>query len=224
MDTYRVMRDFPTELIEQLGKYPYDRQVFEEFRSKMPEDYSPVRRAARMIYLNKTCFNGLYRVNKAGRFNVPWGKYKNPRIMDPDNFHACARVLNRYAALVCEDFAAVVGDAGLHDAVYFDPPYIPVSATANFSSYTADRFTLDDQHRLALLFRELANRGVAAVVSNSDTETTRQLYEGFEMHQVMATRAINSKGDRRGPVAELLIVSRSGGLTLADGHHFLVPE
>lgn len=212
MDTYKVMRDFPDELVEQLQKYPYSREVFEEFRSKMPEDYSPVRRAARMIYLNRTCFNGLYRVNKSGRFNAPWGKYQNPKIVDPDNFRACAKILNRYAALFCDDFAEVVYDAGPADAVYLDPPYIPVSATANFRSYTVDGFTLNDHRRLALLFKQLADKGVAVVASNSDTEMARQLYEGFEMHRVMAKRAINSKGSKRGPVAELIIVGRAGKL------------
>jgi DNA adenine methylase len=216
MDTFRVMRDFPEDLIEQLSQYPYSREVFDAFRAKMPSDYGPVRRAARMIYLNRTCFNGLFRVNKAGRFNVPWGKYKNPKIVDPQNFHACARVLNRYAALFCEDFAGVVDGAGPHDAVYFDPPYIPLSSTSNFSSYTVDGFTLDDQYRLAILFKQLADAGVAVVASNSDTEMTRKLYEGFEMHQVYAKRAINSKGNRRGPVPELIIVSRKGKLILAE--------
>lgn len=215
MDTFRVMRDFPDELIERLVNYPFSKKVFEEFRSKRPEDYGPVDRAARMIYLNRTCFNGLYRVNKAGGFNVPWGKYKNPKICDPDNFHACSRVLNRYAALFCEDFADVVDGAGPYDAVYLDPPYLPLSATSNFSSYTRDGFTLDDHYRLAILFKQLADKGVAVVASNSDTKMTRQLYAGFEMHQVMAKRAINSRGDKRGPVAELVIMGRSGRLILA---------
>jgi len=216
MDTFRVMRDFPDELIEQLSQYPFNRKVFDEFRSKMPGDYGPVRRAARMIYLNRTCFNGLYRVNKSGRFNVPWGKYKNPKICDPDNFRACGQVLNRYAALYSQDFATVCNDAGPFDLVYFDPPYIPLSATANFSSYTTDGFDIDDQHRLACLFRELAEKGVAVVASNSDTEITRQLYDGFEMHQVFAKRNINSKGNKRGPVAELVIVGRKGRLIPGD--------
>jgi DNA adenine methylase len=215
MCTFKVMRDFPDELIEQLATYPYSKKVFEEFRSKMPGDYGPVRRAARMIYLNRTCFNGLYRVNKAGKFNVPWGKYKNPRIVNAPNFHACARVLNRYAAIFCEDFAEVVDDAGPYDAVYLDPPYLPLNATSNFSSYTVDGFTLDDHHRLALLFKQLATKGVAVVVSNSDTDMTRQLYAGYEMHQVMAKRAINSKGNKRGPIAELVIVGRPGRLVPA---------
>jgi DNA adenine methylase len=211
MDTYRVIRDFPEELIAKLGTLKIDKAVFEEFRRKLPGEYDPITRAARMIYLNRTCFNGLHRVNKAGRFNVPWGRYKNPRILHPDNLRACGKVLNRFASLHSQDFATVTDEAGPYDAVYLDPPYIPVSATSSFSSYTADGFTLDDQHRLAALFRQLASRGVAVVASNSDTETARRLYEGFEVHRVMAKRAINSKGDKRGPVSELIIVSRSAG-------------
>lgn len=208
MDTYRVVRDFPEELIALLSQLPINREVFENYRKGMPMDYGAVQRAARMMYLNRTCFNGLHRVNKAGKFNVPWGKYKNPRICHPENIRACGQVLNRFATLFHDDFAKATKDAGPCDAVYLDPPYIPVSATSSFSSYTAGGFTLDDQHRLVALFRELAGRGVAVVASNSDTRTTRCLYEGFEMHQVMAKRAINSKGNKRGPVPELVIVSR----------------
>jgi len=210
MDAYRIMRDFPEDLIKRLKAFPFDKEVFEAFRAKRPEDYDPLLRACRTIYLNRTCFNGLFRVNKSGKFNVPWGKYKNPRIVDADNFRACSRVLNRYAALFSEDFVEVVGEASLYDAVYFDPPYLPLNSTSNFSSYTVGGFTLDDHHRLAIMFKQLAAKGVAVVVSNSDTDMTRSLYDGFEMHQVMAKRAINSKGNKRGPIAELLIVSRSG--------------
>lgn len=211
MDAFRSVRDFPDELIGQLERLPFNKATFMALRAVDPMDLSPVRRTARMIYLNRTCFNGLYRVNKSGKFNVPWGKYKNPRIINAENLHACAEVLNRCASLYCSDFATVVDDAKPGDLVYFDPPYIPLSDTSNFRSYTVDGFTIDDHHRLAICFRELAQKRVAVVASNSDTELTHKLYDGFERHQVMAKRAINSKADQRGPISELIIVGRNGG-------------
>ena len=216
MDAFRAVRDFPEELIEQLQRLPFNQATFMALRDINPKDLSPVRRAARMIYLNRTCFNGLYRVNKDGKFNVPWGRYKDPRIIFPENLHACAKVLNRCASLYCRDFSGVVDDAGPDDVVYFDPPYIPLSDTSNFRSYTVDGFTINDHHRLAICFRDLAKRGVTVVASNSDTELTHKLYEGFERRQVMAKRAINSKGELRGPISELIIIGRPGDFILAE--------
>lgn len=209
-DCYRAIRDFPDEVIEQLKLLPYSKKVFLELRAKMPQDFSPCRRAARMIYLNKTGFNGLYRVNKAGGFNVPFGKFKSPpKILDEDNIHACAKVLNRRVSLFDGDFVPAVETAQSGDAVYFDPPYVPVNTTANFTSYTSDGFTIDDQHRLAASFRQLVGKGVAVVASNSDTDVVRELYKGFEIREIQARRSINSKGDKRGSVGELIIVGRS---------------
>lgn len=210
VDAYRAIRDFPEEVIDQLKLLPYSKEIFLELRAKLPQDFSPCRRAARMIYLNKTCFNGLYRVNKAGGFNVPFGKFKNPpTILDADNLRAVAKVLNHHVTLLDGDFATAVDNAQSGDAVYFDPPYVPVNTTANFTSYTSDGFTIDDQHRLVASFRLLVERGVAVVASNSDTDVIRELYKGFEIHEIQARRSINSKGDKRGSVGELIIVGRS---------------
>jgi len=123
---------------------------------------------------------------------------------------ACSAALQE-AIIRNGDFAKGVDGARKGDLVYFDPPYVPLTATSNFTSYTSDGFSLDDQYRLAALFRLLAERGVEVMLSNSDTEVIRELYKGFEMRQVMARRNINSKGDKRGPVAELLVVGRPGG-------------
>ena len=212
MDCFRAIRDFPEDLIEQLALLPLSKEFFLKLRAKMPHDFGPTRRAGRMIYLNKTGFNGLFRVNKKGEFNVPWGKYKNPTILDADNIRACSVVLNRFVSLLSVDFATAVEGAMPGDVVYLDPPYVPLNATSNFSSYTTDGFTLDDQHRLAACFRELVEKGVCVWASNSDTETTRELYKGFEIHQIQARRCINSKGDKRGFIHELLIVGRRGSL------------
>jgi DNA adenine methylase len=157
-----------------------------------------------MIYLNRTCFNGLYRVNKSGGFNVPIGDYTNPEICDADNLLASARALGD-AQLVSADFASVTAAVRSGDFVYFDPPYMPTSETADFTSFTRDGFTLADQRRLAECARGLKEHGVHVLLSNADLPVVRKLYEGFEMRVVTARRAINSKGGRRGPVGELLI-------------------
>lgn len=215
IDTYKVIRDFPDDLLCLLRtlkeEYTADAKItFHRERDKVPQELSPIQRAARFLFLNRTGFNGLYRVNKAGRFNVPFGKYDNPRIADETNIRACSKVLNNFVVLTAQDFAEVVKDAQPGDAVYFDPPYVPVNATANFTSYTSDGFSLDDQYRLAASFKKLVEMGVAVVASNSDVPTVRDLYEGFEMHEVQARRNINSKADKRGPVGELIIVGRHG--------------
>jgi DNA adenine methylase len=208
IEVYKTIRDYPEDLIGQLARLKYSREVYEELRRIKTSSFSPVRRAARTIYLNKTGFNGLYRVNKKGEFNVPFGKFKTPpRIFEEGNILGCAQALNQFVKIMSTDFATVCDEATEGDLVYFDPPYVPLTPTSDFTSYTSKGFGLKDQERLARLFRSLARRGVAVVSSNSDTETVRKLYEGFEMRVVQARRNINSKADRRGPVGELLIVS-----------------
>jgi DNA adenine methylase len=208
VNCYRVVRDFASELVEQLSALHVSKEVFEELRGIEPTTLSPVRRAARMIYLNKTAFNGLYRVNRNGRFNVPWGDYKNPKVVDEDNLIACSHVLNGSTALLDGDFVEAVGKAAAGDVVYFDPPYVPLSPTASFKNYTKDGFTLNDQQRLAICVRELASKGVLVLVSNSDTPTVRELYEGFQIHVARMRRNISSKGDGRGPVDEVIVTTR----------------
>jgi DNA adenine methylase len=208
MNVWRVVRDFPEELMDQIRKLPVSRDIFMELREKRPEEFSPVRRAARTVYLNKTGFNGLYRVNKAGKFNVPWGRYDSPTLFNEANILACSEALS-HVKLMSKDFAEVVKDAGPGDLVYFDPPYVELSKTSNFQSYTSKGFSLDDQYRLAACFRELRERGSAVVASNSDTQLVRDLYKNWEIHEVQARRSINSKGDKRGPIGELIIVGRT---------------
>jgi DNA adenine methylase len=207
MNVFKVVRDFPDELLDQITKLAVTKEVYLRLRAKRPEEFSPVRRAARTMFLNKTCFNGLYRVNKAGVFNVMWGDYKNPTIADPENIRACSTALG-HVKLLSGDFEEAVKGATSEDVIYFDPPYVEVSRTANFTSYTSNGFSMDDQRRLAECFGNLAKKGVAVVASNSDTPIVRDLYAGWEVHEVQARRAINSKADRRGPVGELIIVGR----------------
>jgi DNA adenine methylase len=162
-------------------------------------------RAAAFIYLNKTCFNGLWRVNRAGDFNVPIGRYTDPPICVPDALRAAADALAR-AKLRCADFRTAVADARAGDFVYFDPPYDPVAPTANFTSYTAGAFGPDDQRALADTARELVARGCHVVLSNSDTPFIRSLYRAdFHVDRVKCPRAINSNAAKRGDVDELII-------------------
>jgi len=168
-------------------------------------------RAARMIYLNKTCYNGLWRVNSQGFFNVPMGTYKNPAILDIERLSAASIALQD-VTLAVQDFREAVSHAGPGDFVYFDPPYDPLSDTANFTSYSADSFGQEQQEILACTFAELANRGCKVMLSNSDTDFVRQLYARFRIKTlrieiVEARRAINSKAGKRGTINEIVVLN-----------------
>lgn len=163
--------------------------------------------AARLIYLNRTCFNGLYRVNRKGEFNVPFGDYKNPTICDEANLRAVSATL-RNVVLDPTDFELSVQGAKKGDAVYFDPPYIPLSPTSSFTSYSKGGFNAESQERLSDVARALVKRGVHVLLSQSDTPLAHKLYKGFKIEKVRAPRRVNSKGDKRGDVSELLISGR----------------
>ncbi|HOS02620.1 MAG TPA: DNA adenine methylase [Candidatus Hydrogenedentes bacterium] len=175
---------------------------FYAMRADVPSD--AIARAARVIYLNKTCFNGLYRENSKGLFNTPFGRYKNPLICDEENLRAVAAAL-KDARIEQRPFETVIARAAKGDFVYFDPPYHPVSKTASFTSYDKGGFGEDQQRRLAEVFAELDRRGVKALLSNSKTPFIEELYRAFTLREVFATRAINSKADRRGAVSEVLV-------------------
>jgi DNA adenine methylase len=163
-----------------------------------------VDRAAAFIYLNKTCYNGLWRVNSRGHFNVPVGRYEDPTIFDRLQLRAASRVLQR-AELGARHFADAAAETRAGDFVYFDPPYHPLSDTAHFTSYTSASFGRDDQRELARVARALVRRGCKVVISNSDTAFVRELYRGFLVDVVDCARAINSKASARGPQRELII-------------------
>lgn len=171
-------------------------------RASRPTD--PVERAARFIYLLKTCFNGLYRVNSRGEFNVPFGDNKNPTICDEANLRAVADALAG-TAIETRDFGTVLEGAQPGDWVYFDPPYDSPSTAPSFTQYTAAGFGRSEQRRLAATFRALDRKGVSVLLSNADTGTVRGLYSGFKIEVVRVARSINSKVERRGTVSELLI-------------------
>jgi DNA adenine methylase len=166
--------------------------------------WSPAFRAATYLYLNKSCFNGLWRVNKSGGFNVPIGRYKTLSLPSPDHLREACDAL-ALATIMHAGFQTTVANAKRGDFVYFDPPYVPVSETADFTAYTVDGFTDDDQQALATLARSLVARGVHVMLSNSDTPRVRELYAGFTIDTVKCGRAINSKADRRGDVDEVII-------------------
>ena len=178
-------------------------------RAEDPAKLALPARAARTIYLNKTGYNGLYRVNRAGRFNVPFGRYDNPGFRQPEaieNLRACSRAL-RGVKLVVRDFGEVARHAKAGDFVYFDPPYVPVSTTSDFTSYVPGGFGYADQERLAGVFARLAARGVHVMLSNSDTPEVRALYARFRIDRVLAGRSVNSKVSGRGKVGEVVVRS-----------------
>lgn len=203
--TYRGVRDDVDGVIDLLKRYPYESRFFYRMRDVDIDRRSDVEVAAWMIYLNRACFNGLYRVNKANRFNVSFGRYTNPTICDPENLRACSAAL-RDVELVVGDFSTATGGARRGDFAYFDPPYVPLSATSCFTSYAADGFDADDQRRLRTTAARLKKKGVRVLLSNSSAPFVRELYAGgFETIEVLASRAVNCRADRRGAVRELLV-------------------
>lgn len=213
METFQVVRDDVGPLIDTLHRMalaflPLDdtgrRDYFYATRADEPRD--AVARAARFIFLNRTGYNGLYRVNRAGKFNVPYGRYANPRILHAVGLVAASKALQR-AELTSVDFATACDAATAGDFVYLDPPYQPLSATSNFTSYTSQAFGPDEQRRLRDVFDALTDRGVAAMLSNSSHPVIEELYagRGYGMETVRMSRAINSNGQGRSAIAELLI-------------------
>jgi DNA adenine methylase len=200
--TYKALRDDVDAVIAELSEHRAEEKHFYEVRSQVAA--AGCASAARMIFLNRTCYNGLYRVNRRGGFNVPFGRYDNPTICDEENLRAVSRAL-KGATIQYSDVFSTVAKAKAGDLVYFDPPYDPLSKTASFVGYTEKGFTSDDQAKLAATFAELARRGVHCVLSNSDTPFIRELYKDFHIDTLQVRRAINSRADRRGPVAEVLV-------------------
>jgi DNA adenine methylase len=210
VDVYRGVKKDVEQVIRLLRDYRrrHDADTYYRTREIDPASLDRVQRAARLIYLNKTGYNGLYRVNRAGQFNVPFGSYVNPAICDEERLRGASTALRaRGVRLEVGDFADVTARAQPGDAVYFDPPYVPRSTTANFTSYHSEAFGQEAHVRLARALESLTERGVRAVLSNSDTRFTRQLYDKrrFDVHKVQVTRPINSKSTARGTVGELLV-------------------
>lgn len=208
IEVYQVVQQDVESLIDILGKYRNEEEQFYRVRAQNPIELDRVKRAARLIYLNKTCYNGLYRENKKGEFNVPFGRYKNPAICDPSRLRTASRALQG-VQLKDNDYDDVVVSAAPGDFVYFDPPYAPLNSTSNFTSYNRHGFDINAQKRLADTFDRLTAERCSVMLSNSDTPLIRELYgeKGYRLIEIQARRFINSKADRRGPVTELLILN-----------------
>jgi len=205
---YESVRDELPALLDWLEQYKYEEKEYYRIRSldRTPEFQILPKyvRAARLIYLNKTCFNGLYRVNRSGFFNTPFGRYANPKIVDYENLKACSDVLQEVEFHV-GPFETLLDRVAEGDFVYLDPPYPPVSASADFTSYTDKDFSWEDQVRLKGVCDQLHERGVKFLLSNAGIASVRELYRDYSLDEVDAKRAINSKGGKRGEVPEFLI-------------------
>jgi DNA adenine methylase len=207
INLYTVVRDDLVKLLKRLDLLQHQISEDEYYEIRAQRGGDRITRAARLIYLNKTGYNGLYRVNSSGGFNVPYGRYKRPKIYDPERLTAAAMALQDVTIKVA-DFEESCAAAKRGDAIYLDPPYLPVSKTASFSAYHSEAFGLPEHQRLAKVFEKLVKRGVSTVLSNSATPETRALYKPYKPSDVHVRRPINSVASRRGAVAELLVVAR----------------
>ncbi len=208
---YRVIRDSVDELIEELGKHPNEAEHFYSVRDwDRDKDWynrlTDVQKAARLIYLNKTCYNGLFRVNNAGEFNTPFGHYKNPNIVNAPTLKAVSNYFqNAQLTFSCTDYAEVLATISKGTFVYLDPPYDPVSSTASFTGYSRGGFDRTAQIRLRKCCDDLDHRGIKFMLSNSATSFIKEQYKEYNIVTVRAKRAINSDAAKRGEVDEVII-------------------
>ncbi|NDK19637.1 DNA adenine methylase [Candidatus Gracilibacteria bacterium] len=213
INTYQVIKTHPEELIDFLKTLKFTKECYTEIRAWDRETdglkkYSKIERAGRFIYLNRTCFNGLHRVNSRGEFNVPMGAYKNPDFVQEKNILNTSKLLKQTKAdIKLQSFEEVTKKAQSGDFVYFDPPYDTLTETANFTSYNKTEFGRDMQRKLAEVFRELDTRGCKVMLSNHNTPFIREIFKGFRFEIVKARRAINSNAGGRGEVEEIVVLN-----------------
>jgi len=207
--TYKTVRDKPEILAEELSSYEYNEEFYYKLR-ELDRDQSKFKKlselqvAARFIYLNKTCFNGLYRVNSKGQFNVPFGKYKNPSFFKIENLKACSKALLN-ADIKHQDYKAILEKVNKKDLIYLDPPYSPLNKTSSFTSYTKDGFNNEKQIELRNFCIDLDKKGAKFLLSNSYTTLILDLYKDFRIEALKAKRAINSNAKKRNSINEVLI-------------------
>jgi DNA adenine methylase len=209
--SYVTIRDNLNGLLKSLQKHSNNyfsdsKSYYYSVRESNPK--SQIEKVSRLLFLNRTCFNGLYRVNSKGKFNVPLGRYSNPNIVQEENLESVNQFLNHNKIIIkCQDFSSTVEKAKKGDFVYFDPPYMPVSKTANFTSYTNGNFGLNDLKRLAKVSNELTKKGVNVLLSNSSSKQVRDLFSSkyWKITKIEANRAINSDSNKRTGHSELLI-------------------
>ena len=226
VNLYCVIKTSPTDFIKTCldlsAKYislnELERTEFYYIKRKKynsGKGYDSVTRAAATVFLNKTCFNGLFRVNSKGKFNVPVGRYKSPTIIEPENIFAVSRILNSTEAeITCLDFEEALLNSSSNSFIYYDPPYRPLNKTSSFTAYALGGFDDAEQTRLAENFNKLSAKNVLQMLSNSDPKNTNpedlffeELYSKHKIHRVKASRSINSKGAKRGTLNELLITN-----------------
>ena len=206
---YTIIQKNPGELIDSIGEIIYinDSVDYYDARSKFNAIKSEgIERATLFLYLNRHCYNGLYRVNAQGKFNVPFGKYSNPSIPSKEDILALSEVLQKCTILNL-DFEIAVEGAREKDFVYFDPPYIPANKTSCFTDYNANGFSFEDQHRLSAVAKKLKDRNVYVMSSNSGFQKIKGLYPSFNINVTEGRRNINSKGEKRGKAEEIVITS-----------------
>lgn len=210
---YKVIENNVKELITDLEKHINSKSYYNKIRNidrlSTYSSVSPIEKASRTIFLNKTCYNGLFRVNKHNQFNVPYGYYKNPVICDKSRLMQISEYFNNSSITIRNgDFVAAIKDAKKNDFVYFDPPYDPISKTSNFTAYSSKKFTKSDQQRLKEVFDLLSQRGCKCLLSNSCTQFIKELYSNdYNVITIHAPRNINSDTKKRGKVPELLIMN-----------------
>lgn len=205
--TYNVIKNNIEDIIQALKKHEYDKEYFLKIRAKNP--INDIDIASRFIYLNRTCFNGMYRVNSKGQFNVPFGKYSNPLICDEQNLRRVSKSL-KDVEIKHQDYKEILKETKNSDFIYFDPPYYPVNKTSSFTSYTSESFLEKEQTELRDTFVELHKRGCFVMLSNSDTQFINKIYsriKGVRITKVQAGRAINSNAFKRGKITEVLVTN-----------------
>lgn len=216
INVYNTIKSNPEKLLEKLkihkekNSEEYFYLVREYDRNELFKQLTDVERAARIIYLNKTCYNGLYRVNSSGQFNTPYGKYKNPNIVNEPVIKAMNKYFNEVNIKILNcDFKEVLEglEQGEHEKVfvYLDPPYMPISSSSSFTGYTQVGFDEETQKELKNLCDLLDSKGIKFLQSNSDCEFIRELYKGYTIKTIKAKRSVNSKGNSRGEINEVLI-------------------
>ena len=210
INVYTVIRDNPSALIEDLKRHKNTAEYFYKIRAidRQPlfSNLTRIERASRIIYLNKTCYNGLYRVNNAGEFNSPFGRYKNPNIVNEPVIKAVSKYLNSSQIQISScDYALILKDIPTDSFVYLDPPYHPISESSSFTGYVQGGWDEGDQLRLRDVCNRLRDNGIKFLLSNSASDFIREIYSDYNIHIVQAKPSVNSNSSRRGQVDEFLI-------------------
>ena len=210
INLYEIIKEKPYELISAIKEIPFKNNKDDYYQARKLfnslELHKNVSRAALLLYLNRHGYNGLYRVNSKGEFNVPFGRYNNPSLPDEEDIIKFHEML-KSCEILNLDFEDAVRSAQRSDFVYFDPPYMPLNETSYFTDYTSGGFSEQEQKRLASVFKKLSNKGVYVMQSNSNNEFIRQLYAEYNIVEIEARRNINSNASKRGPIKELLVLN-----------------